>query len=127
MSRRGHSLPELIVAIALLGTAVAAVGASSVVGARWAAEGFARQEAVRAGMAVLDSLAAVASPSAGSRVGERLTVRWRVEPMAGGAVIRATVLTVDGGRVLASLIGPVVPAIAIHPDEAPTSGGRGAP
>jgi Tfp pilus assembly protein PilV len=81
--RSGHSLPELIVALTLLGATVAAVASSAVMGGRWTHEGVTRQGALAVAEAVLDSLTALAQPPAS---GDRdlsdppWMVKWVVAP-----------------------------------------------
>lgn len=76
--RSGHSLPELIVALALLGATLAAVASSAVLGARWTHEAAARQGALAVAEAVLDSLNALADPP-GSGDRELSVPPWVVE------------------------------------------------
>jgi prepilin-type N-terminal cleavage/methylation domain-containing protein len=81
--RAGHSLPELIVALALLGVTLGAVASSAVMGSRWTHDSVARQRALALAEATLDSLAAFARPPAS---GERKlpdppwVVEWAVAP-----------------------------------------------
>lgn len=92
MVRPGHSLVELLIALSFLGTTLLAVGASAIVGARWAAEGGERQHAIREAVALLDSLSAVEAPVSGERPGAGLVLRWAVEPVEGGHDIRVVAL-----------------------------------
>lgn len=96
--RRGHSLPELIVAVTFLGIALGCVGASSVLGARWAGDALRRQKAARVASAVLDSLAAAPSATSGSREDTRWRVAWSVDATEGP--VRVTVDTPAGRRLL---------------------------
>lgn len=110
-ARPGHSLPELIVAVCFLGTSLAAVGASVVLGSRWALDATRRQEAVREAAAVLDSLAMAPGADDGTRTVSEMTVQWTVT----GPLVRVTVA--DGsGRLLTELEGRRFPSIPALPD-----------
>lgn len=111
--RRGHSLPELVVAVTFLATTMVAVGGTMVLGGRGTARAVARQEAVRLAVTVLDSVAAHGVGS-GERVANGLRARW--SPGARGTDIRVVVLRESGGPVLATLEGPSVPEIPVLPD-----------
>lgn len=111
--RRGHSLPELIVAVTFLGIALGCVGASSVLGAQWAGDALRRQAAVRVASAVLDSLIAAPVATTGYREDTRWRVAWSVEAAEGP--VRVTVDTPAGQRLLEvdgwrALPVPVIPA-----------------
>ena len=112
VTRAGHSLPELIVAVAFLATTVTAVGGMAVLGARWTAEAVLRQEAVRAAGAVLDSVMVAGVSGPGERTHGALTLRWTLDGQ------RVTVTATEPGREtpLARLSGRPVPAIDVLPD-----------
>lgn len=117
--RPGHSLPELVVAVTFLGVALGCVGASTLLGARWAADALRRQEAVRIATAALDSLARVPEPESGALD----SPRWRLEWIAGdGGDLEITVRTLDGRR-LTRLEGRSVPPIPVLPDLSTQEGG----
>jgi type II secretory pathway pseudopilin PulG len=54
--RSGHSLPELLVALAFLGATLAGLASASLLGARWGRDAVLVQQAVARAGAVLDSL-----------------------------------------------------------------------
>jgi Tfp pilus assembly protein PilV len=54
--RSGHSLPELLVALAFLGATLAGLASASLLGARWGRDAVLVQQAVARAAAVLDSL-----------------------------------------------------------------------
>lgn len=76
--RRGHSLPELIVTVAVVATLTGAVAASTLLGARWTAEAGARQGALARAATVVDSLLP-REPGAGSVVVDGYRVAWEAE------------------------------------------------
>lgn len=111
--RPGHSLPELIVTVTFLTAALAGVGASSLLGARWASAAVHQQEGVRRAGALLDSLVWTPSPATGSRSDGHWRLRWVVD---GGRIV-VTAETV-GGPVIVELEGrraPIVPVLPDHP------------
>lgn len=118
--RPGHSLPELMVAVAFLGVAMGGVAASTLLGARWAADALLRQEALRVAAATLDSVAAAAEPASGARGSARWRIRWHVG--SGDGRVTVTVESPDGSP-LARLEGRRVPALPTLPDP-PLPGGR---
>ena len=113
-ARPGHSLPELIVAVTFLGVALTGVGASSVLGARWAMDAVRKQEALRLAAATLDSLRTAPNPGSGrSRTGT-----WSVEwLMHGDERVRVTVSSLDGRR-FSEIEGRRTPPIAVLRDSA---------
>ncbi|MFP4623121.1 MAG: hypothetical protein ACLFRX_02970 [Gemmatimonadota bacterium] len=113
--RRGHSLPELIVAVTFLGVGVAAVSASTILGARWTGDAVARQRAVDLAAATLDSLVACAAPTSGSGEVDGLRVEWRAHD---DGRLTVTVLRPDGG-VVSTLHGRSVSGIPVLPDGSP--------
>jgi hypothetical protein len=120
--RPGHSLPELIVAIAFLGTTLGVVGSTAVLGARQVAGAALLHEAVREAAAALDSLAAVPAPEAGGRTTQRLRILWEPGSEAGHPRIRVTVLPRSGDGVLAMRVGAPVPAVDTLPSAAAPRG-----
>ncbi len=113
MSRRpGHSLPELIVTITFLTAALAGVGASSLLGARWATAAVRQQEGVRLAGSVLDSLVWTPSPASGSRTDGPWRLHWAVD----GARIVVTA-EVGGGPVVVELEGRRAPLVPVLPDD----------
>lgn len=113
MSRRpGHSLPELIVTITFLTAALAGVGASSLLGARWAAAAFQQQEGVRLASVLLDSLVWSTSPASGSGSDGPWRLRWAVD----GTRIVVTAAT-GSGPVVVELEGRLAPLVPLLPDD----------
>jgi type II secretory pathway component PulJ len=79
--RAGHSLAELVVATALLGTALAGAASVATLASRWTTEAVTRQIGLGLTEAVLDSLLAAAGPpAAGERARDDLGLRIRWEP-----------------------------------------------
>lgn len=115
-ARVGHSLVELTVTVVLLTAALAGVGASSVLGARWAGDGLRHQEAVRLAATLLDSLVAAptAAPGGGSRLRGAWRLRWTVDPMG----IAVTAETLEG-QVVVTLDGRPTPVVPVLPDLPP--------
>jgi hypothetical protein len=113
--RAGHSLPELVVAVAFLGATVGVVGASSVLGARQVALAALRHEAIRAASTALDSVAAAPAPAAGGRATARLLIRWTPVARLGGPGLSVTVVSRADGRPLATLVGAVPPSVDTLP------------
>lgn len=111
--RQGHSLPELIVAVTVLGIGLGGVAASSLIGARWVAEAIGRQEAVRAAAELLDSLAVTAEPGSGAVDRGHLRLEWTVEGEDGAVRVTARTSTAGPG---VELEGRTVPPVPILPD-----------
>lgn len=129
VSRSGHSLPELVVAVTFLATSLLAVGASTVLGARWTARAAARQEAVRLAGTVLDSMTAFPVSTEGDTTIDGFSIRWGTGP-DGGTTVRVS--AGNGGPVLAELEGYRLPVLPVLPDRdaaytAPVGLGGGAP
>ena len=114
--RCGHSLPELIVAVALLGAGLAAVTSPAVLGARLLAEAVTRQQALEVAVDVLDSVAVSAVPMSGSQVDSVWDVRWHVEAAGAGLRVRVTVAERPAGPERARMEGPVLPRLPSVPD-----------
>jgi hypothetical protein len=119
-TRAGHSLPELIVALTLLGATLAAASATALLGARWTHEAVLRQRALGVAEATLDSLSVLDwQPAAGERDLPDLAARveWSVEGLVagGGATVRVTVQAVGGtqggGSPIAELRGLWIPPL----------------
>jgi prepilin-type N-terminal cleavage/methylation domain-containing protein len=115
-ARRGHSLPELIVALTLLGVALAGTAGAAFMGSRWTTDGAARQEALSVAQAVADSLTGLpAAPGPGTVVwdGSGWIIQWDVEGVAApeAAWVRVRVMTRAGDRSLAQLHALWVPPI----------------
>lgn len=78
VSRGGHSLVEVVVALMLLGAGLAAVSATSVVSTRRTREAVLRQERHAALTALLDSLVADSDPRSGRRSTPWGAAEWEV-------------------------------------------------
>ncbi len=110
-ARSGHSVAELIVAVTFLGAALGAVGASTLLGARWTAEAAAREEALEVAAATLDSVAQAPEPVSGALSRGRLDVAWRAD----GPTIEVRVSDAVTGIDLALLRGRHVPDLPVYP------------
>lgn len=104
-------------AVSFLSTTVVAVGAATVSGGRWTAAAVARQEAVRLGSAILDSVTA-AGAGAGEVVRDPFRVRWSA---SGGSAVRLEVAPATGGDPLVVLEGTTVPDVPVLPDRGDTT------
>lgn len=79
MTRPGHSLAELLVALTLLGVGLAATGAAMLAAYRHTGKIMMRERALVCAAALLDSLVAVEEPADGGRQEAGLELRWHVE------------------------------------------------
>jgi len=118
MVRRGFTLAEVLVAIALLGICALGVTAAAILAARTLAAAHAEAGAALALASVADSLVLVPAPSSGSRVDGRYHLAWTVAPVHGGARIEITA-TYDDGHGTRS-----VPLVVFHAPPPPRIGGR---
>lgn len=81
MTRAGHSLAELMAAVAVLGVGLAAAGSMALMGGRRTADALARQEGTALAERYLDSLLAYGTsgpPTVGVAVRGPWAVRWTV-------------------------------------------------
>lgn len=92
--RPGHSIPELVVAVALLATCLGGVSAAGQLGAARTRHAAVVHEALALATALADSLTALPAPSGGRSVQGRLIAEWA--PSAAGGM-RVTV-RLDGAR-----------------------------
>jgi hypothetical protein len=111
-ARRGHSLPELIVATTFLAATLVAVGGGAVLGARWTDRAATVQRAVRVARGVLDSLAAASETRPGSRGIDGLRLMWTSD----GDAIRVEVSTGPERPPLVVLEGARLPDAPVLPD-----------
>lgn len=118
MVRRGFTLVEVIVSLALLGVCVLGVTAAALLAARSLAAAYAEAGAALALASVADSLLLVPVPASGSRVEGRYRLGWTVAPVPGGARIEITA-SYDDGRAARS-----VPLVVFHAPPPPRIGGR---
>jgi Tfp pilus assembly protein PilV len=103
--RAGHSLAELVVATALLGTALAGAASVATLASRWTTEAVTRQIGLGLTEAVLDSLLADAGPPAAgeqARDDLGLRIRWEADsvPLAASAAIPVALKASIRGRPL---------------------------
>lgn len=109
LCRRGHSLPELIVAVTFLGASLGAVGATAAAAAGRTRDAVLKQEAVRQAGAILDSLLAAPRLEDGERQLTGAGFRWTV--LETGATPRVEVMaTGPGGRELVRIEARWFPA-----------------
>lgn len=110
VARHGHSLPELIVAVTLLGAAAGAVAASALLAARLTARAGARQEALALAAPVLDSLLG-GGPAPGSRPAGAFELRWETAGEPPEVVLTARLAAGDTLVVLRSAWIPLPPRL----------------
>ena len=96
MSRRGHSLAELIVTLAFLGATLGAVAAAALAATRGTAAAVERQRGLASAAAVLDSLLSQVDPATGEKEAGGFVLRWTVTGAGRGRAIR--VVTLDPAR-----------------------------
>jgi hypothetical protein len=114
-ARPGRSLPELIVALALLGGTLAAVASAAVLGTRWTTEAIRLQRAVVLADHALDSLQrSPVAPRAGELDHPELgvVVGWEAAVHSAGDVL-VSVRAAGDGRVLFELAGVWIPPIPV--------------
>lgn len=114
LCRPGHSLPELIVAVTLLGAALGAVSAMAVLATGWTSGAVLQQEGVRQTAAVLDSLLTAPLVEDGERRRAGVAVRWTARGAGSGLELAVTATGPDG-RALARLEAPWFPPQPILP------------
>jgi len=98
VSRHGFSLPELVVAMTVLGVGVLGAAATAALAARLLREAAARETAVAAAALVMDSLLEASSLEPGERDVDRARIRWRIHGSGEAARIDMTVEFQDGTR-----------------------------
>ena len=99
MSRRsGFGLIELIVSLTILAVGVLGLAAAAVLAQRSFTAAETTERAARVAGALLDSLAAEASPTSGMRAARGMTVRWLVAQDSVQTSITAEVDVVAAGR-----------------------------
>jgi prepilin-type N-terminal cleavage/methylation domain-containing protein len=108
--RPGHSLPELLVALVILGAAMAGISSTTMLANRWTGDAVLRQRAVAAAVAVLDSLSSLPDPPvAGSRAipAASLLLEWDGESGAetSAVTIHVSVRSATTGTMLTVLNG----------------------
>ena len=122
MTRTGHSLVELIVAMTVLGVGLASTGAASVYALRQSSDALLKERAVAVGVATLDSLTLSPAPADGAVRRPDLDVRWVVQAAPRGGTITLQVSPAGAPRWVrqfrARYLAPV-PALPPGPGPAP--------
>lgn len=98
VSRLGCSVPELLVAITVLGVGVLGAAGTAALAARILREAAARERAVAAGALVMDSLLEAAVLEPGERDVDQARVRWSVHVAGAATRIDMVVEYRDGTR-----------------------------
>lgn len=88
VTRGGHSLPELLVAVTLLGTTIGAIATAGIHAFRTTMDAVQGQEALSLAALCLDSLLLSPDPRSGERVAGAYALRWIVEPDGAGRSVR---------------------------------------
>lgn len=118
MSRRGHSLVELVVTLVFLGTTLGAVAAAALAATRATARAVQRQQGVSAAAAVLDSLLAHVDPVGGEHHASGSILTWTVTGAGRGRALRVVVRDASHAEI-AALDGFWAPLPPVLPSEAP--------
>jgi prepilin-type N-terminal cleavage/methylation domain-containing protein len=88
VSRTGHSLVELLVALTVLGVGLGSVSAASVFAMRSTNDALLRERTVVLAAATLDSLTALPAPGGGTLHVSGIRMEWSVAASADGGDIR---------------------------------------
>lgn len=96
MNRPGFSLVELIVAMLVLATGLAALAGAAATARRSLARAAALERITREAAALLDSLVAEQAPASGQRARDGTTMRWSVRHDDDGAWIDLEAAAFDG-------------------------------
>lgn len=126
VTRSGHSLPELIVALTVFTLLLGGVAAATTTARRLTIRAEARQEAVRTAARTLDSLIAAPDAAAGERISSRWRTTWTVDPEGSAQMVRVRTVPSaarDTGVFLEALR---VPAPPLLPAPGPDGGSEGA-
>ncbi|MBW3553409.1 MAG: hypothetical protein KY466_07865 [Gemmatimonadetes bacterium] len=118
MSRRGHSLVELIVTLVFLGTTLGAVAAGALAATRGTARVVQRQQGVSGAAAILDSLLAHVDPAGGEQRAAGRVLTWTVTGAGRGRAVRVVARDARHAEI-AALDGFWVPLPPVLPSEAP--------
>jgi hypothetical protein len=108
----GRSLAELLVAVTFLGCTLGAIGAATVLGARWSTDAVARQRALELAGMVLDSLTVAEAPGPGAVSRGGFTATWAVHR----AAVEVRVSRRPGETALAELRGRILPPVPALPE-----------
>lgn len=87
VSRMGHSLVELLVALTVLGVGLGSVSAANVFAMRSTNDALLRERAVVLAAATLDSLTALPVPAGGTRHVSGIRMEWLVDASTDGGDI----------------------------------------
>lgn len=98
VSRTGHSLVELIVAMTVLGTGLGSVGAATLFAMRRTDDALLQERAIILGVATLDSLSALPAPVDGVLRLPGIEVSWVVEVGSDGGEIRLSATSTASQR-----------------------------
>lgn len=121
MTRRGHSLVELLVALVVGAVVMGAAANAARHAFRTTADALRRQAAVAATAAVLDSILAAPAPVAGERQADGLLTVWRAIPEHRGIAVEVRSVATTGEGEIARLTGfwaPAPPWLAFDPSAA---------
>ena len=128
VTRPGHSLPELVVALVFVAVAFAAIAAGTLLAYRSTVGAARRQHAVVLAAALLDSLLAAPELVAGHGTRDGIRTDWRATAAAGGAVVVVIATTDPGAAGLARLEGFwLPPAPSLTGSAAPAGDAEGPP
>ncbi|HUG41474.1 MAG TPA: hypothetical protein VMM12_13385 [Longimicrobiales bacterium] len=105
VTRSGHSLAELLVALSFLGATLGAIASGTVVAARTTAGAVHRQHGLSAAAAALDSVLAAPDPASAADRQPGIILVWTVAPERHGRVVRVRALDAGSGAGLADLEG----------------------
>lgn len=104
MGAAGHSLPELLVALALLAASLGSVGAAGLVGSQRTARSSRATEAVLTAVAILDSV--MVNSGSPPPSGSAARGRWRVEWAPSGEGVEAAIVAIGEDRPLFRILVP---------------------
>lgn len=116
MTRAGHSLPELIVALVFVGVAMAAIAGGSLLAARVTTDAVRSQEAVARAAALLDSLVAAPAVIPGELLDEGMRAAWTFGADGPGGTVEVRITAPPGAPELARLEGYWIPLPPVPPN-----------
>jgi Tfp pilus assembly protein PilV len=112
--RPGHSLPELVVALAFLGASLTAMASASVLASRWTGDAVGKQRVLAVAEAVLDSLLSLPEPPGdGSLAVGPGTIEWAIDSVGfqGARLVGVTATGAGQGPVPIQLRGLWIPPL----------------
>jgi Tfp pilus assembly protein PilV len=112
--RSGHSLPELVVALAFLGASLTAMASASVLASRWTGDAVGRQRVLVVAEAILDSLITLPEPPLdGSTALDLETIAWVVDSvgLSGARMVEVTALGAGHRQARVQLRGLWIPPL----------------